>query len=163
MAILESAKRLARCLVDGELRVVFAESCTGGMISAELAKVPGVSEWLCGSAVTYRSETKTAWLDVGESVIGEHTAVSGEVAKLMAEGVLHKTPEATVSAAITGHFGPHAPEGFDGLVFVGIGLRMERDAVEVEVQRYQLETKQRENRQAEAVELVLGLLLDKLA
>ena len=56
------ATRLFDMLRDREVRVVFAESCTAGMVSATLAAVPGISDYLCGSMVTYRPEIKENWL-----------------------------------------------------------------------------------------------------
>jgi nicotinamide-nucleotide amidase len=162
MPVLESAERLVAHLAKLQLKLVFAESCTGGMLAAELAKVPGVSNWLCGSAVTYRSETKIAWLDVDAQLIQQQTAVCREVAAAMARGVLRITPEANLAVSITGHFGPDAPEGFDGLVFIGIGVRQANE-IDIDVQRCQLNTSLRLDRQAEAVQLVYRLLLEKLA
>lgn len=101
-------------------RIVFAESCTAGLISATLARVPGVSNWLCGSSVVYRLDTKTRWLGVPESMLIDLGPVSEPVARLMAVGVLQRTPEASISASITGHLGPGAPPEQDGLIYVGI-------------------------------------------
>jgi PncC family amidohydrolase len=163
MAFPEVAKALVDRLADRDMRIVFAESCTGGLISAELAKVPGVSEWLCGSAVTYRCSTKVEWLGVSCEAIDQYTAVSSQVAFQMATGVLEKTSEAAISASITGHFGPAAPDGFDGVVFIGVALRNTSGLPTVEVTRHQLGKKQRQQRQAEAAELVLRLISEKLA
>lgn len=163
MAFLDVAKTLVDRLADQEMRIVFAESCTGGLISAELAKLPGVSDWLCGSAVTYRCQTKVEWLGVSAEAIDQYTAVSSQVASQMATGVLEKTTEASISASITGHFGPGAPDGFDGVVFIGLALRKASGLPTVEVTRHQLTKKQRQNRQAEAAELVLQLISDRLA
>ena len=163
MAAVDVAKALVDRLAQRGLRVVFAESCTGGLISAELAKVPGVSDWLCGSAVTYRCQTKVEWLGVSADDIDQYTAVSSHVASQMATGVLAKTSEASISASITGHFGPGAPGGFDGVVFIGIATTNASGVPTVEVTRRQLVSKQREERQAEAAELVLRLILEELA
>ena len=160
----ESAQRLVARLAQLQRRIVFAESCTGGLISAELAKVPGVSEWLCGSAVTYRCETKISWLGVSRRDIDERTAVCHQVAEQMARGVLIKTPEADFSASITGHLGPGAPEGFDGVVFVGFAARGELDSDPTnDVERYQLERCERESRQEEAAAKVIDMVLAKLS
>lgn len=163
MAALDVAKALVDRLAQRGLRIVLAESCTGGLISAELAKVPGVSDWLCGSAVTYRCQTKVEWLGVRAEDIDRHTAVSSQVASQMASGVLKKTSEASLSAAITGHFGPGAPEGFDGVVFIGVAMRDSSGVVTATVTRHQLVQEQREERQAEAAELVLQLVFEGLA
>ncbi len=158
MAIDEAARELVKQLAERQKRIVFAESCTGGMISAEIAKIPGVSDWLCGSAVTYRCDTKVRWIGVNSTAIEQHTAVSAEVATQMASGVLERTPEADVAASVTGHLGPDAPEGFDGVVFVGLALR---DGG-VNASRFQLAGKHRGERQVEAAELVMKQVLEIL-
>ena len=58
-----AAGRLASLLKVLDVRVAFAESCTAGLVAASLARTPGISQWLCGSAVVYRDATKAAWLD----------------------------------------------------------------------------------------------------
>ena len=142
--------------------MVLAESCTGGLVAAELAKVPGVSNWLCGSAVTYRSATKVAWLEVDPNDIDKHTAVSHQVALAMTLGVLSKTPEAGIAASITGHLGPDAPAGLDGVVFIGVAQRS-GGAGKPNATRHQLKTSTRVERQAEAAFLVVQSLLGQLA
>ena len=114
---------VAALLLRSHLKIVFAESCTGGLVSAVLARVPGISEVHCGSAVVYRLDTKTKWLGVPESMLINPGPVSEPVARAMAEGALVHTPEADVAAAITGHLGPNAPDEQEGLVFVGIAIR----------------------------------------
>lgn len=161
MDISDKAKRLAGQLADHNIRLVLAESCTGGMVSAELAKVPGVSQWFCGSAVTYREETKTRWLGVDSSEIQQHTAVSDIVARQMAAGVLERTPEAEIAASVTGHFGPGAPQGFDGLVFIATARR-DGEAVDIQVQSHRLDAADRSARQREATHRVIAALSDMI-
>jgi len=156
--LIGDAKQVVTRLKAAELRLVLAESCTGGLISATLTRVPGVSEWLCGSAVTYREDTKVRWIEVSRDDIDQHTAVSTQVAHQMATGVLDKTPEADVSAAITGHFGPDAPDGQDGMVFVAVATRKPS----CEVTEHRLESDTRDSRQTEAAGLVFGQLLKHL-
>ena len=118
-----SARQLARLLDSRQQLIVFAESCTGGMVSATLTEVPGVSARHCGSAVVYQVETKIAWLGVDAQKLKKPGPVSRVVAEQMATGVLEKTPAATISAAITGHLGPNAPAKQDGLVYVAVAVR----------------------------------------
>ena len=153
---------LAEALARKQLKIVFAESCTGGLVSAALAGVPGISEWLCGSAVTYRSPTKVAWLGVDATQITHLTAVCSEVALQMAVGVLEKTPEADFAISITGHLGPAAPEGMDGLVFVGIARRGEEGSPATDVVRRVLTTDGRLVRQREAASLVMLTALERM-
>ena len=110
-------------LAAGGTRVVLAESCTGGLVSALLTRMPGMSQYLCGSAVTYREATKTQWLDVAPALLERYTAVSGEVATQMAVGALVHTPEADVAVSVTGHLGPDAPPDQDGLIYIGLARR----------------------------------------
>jgi len=107
------------------IRLVLAESCTGGLVAALLARIPGVSEFLCGSAVVYQVETKAGWLRVPRHLLRDPGPVSGEVASAMASGALRTTPHAEVAASITGHLGPGAPPRQDGLVFMAFAWRKE--------------------------------------
>jgi nicotinamide-nucleotide amidase len=119
-------------------RLVLAESCTGGLVAALLTRIPGVSEFLCGSAVVYQIETKARWLRVSRRLLRERGAVSAEVASEMATKALVATPHADISAAVTGHLGPGAPPGKDGLVFVAFGRRAQRGAAEIAIKKLEL-------------------------
>ncbi len=116
------AYKLVDCLKRSQHRIVFSESCTAGMLAFTLSQIPGVSDCLCGSAVTYRNETKAEWLNVSRDLLSDPKigAVSSQVAKQMCIGVLEKTPEADIAVSITGHLGPHAPLAQDGLIYVGV-------------------------------------------
>ena len=154
----QAASALAEVLLKKQIRVVFAESCTAGLVSAKLAMTPRISDYHCGSAVTYREQTKQDWLDVSAADLAEFSAVSEPVALQMAYGVLNRTPEAEWSAAITGHLGPNAPDGFDGLVFVAVAKRTESGIVNFHADRHILKTVERVARQEEAAALVLNTL-----
>ena len=70
-----AAKALAEWLLNrNTTRVVFAESCTAGLVSASLAAHPGISRVHCGSSVTYRAQTKSHWLDISPALITRHSA-----------------------------------------------------------------------------------------
>jgi len=149
-------------LDHGDHKLVLAESCTGGMICASLTQIPGISKRLCGSAVTYRSETKSQWLSIPESLIEQYTAESAEVTQAMSREVLMKTPEATVAAAITGHFGPDAPEEIDGVVFIAVSRRVGEEIVQVTCIRRELTHSDRLSRQLEASQLVIKQIQSSL-
>ncbi|MFO1045788.1 MAG: CinA family protein [Planctomycetaceae bacterium] len=161
------ANEIASLLKETRTRVVFAESCTAGLVAATLSRVPGISEFHCGSSVVYRLDTKSRWLGIDPELLVDPGPgpVSEIVARHMATGVLERTPEASFSAAITGHLGPNAPIHQDGLVFIGIAQRREGE-VHAEVFSHVLPSKVieiqyleadslREWRQWKAVELVL--------
>jgi nicotinamide-nucleotide amidase len=133
------ANQVVAALRARNIRLVLAESCTAGLAAAILARIPGVSEFLCGSAVVYQVETKVRWLRVSRRLLHSPGPVSREVAIEMANGVLKSTPQADVSAAITGHFGPNAPDGQDGLVFMAFAERGRgRKTATVTVKKLQL-------------------------
>ena len=147
--------KLADQLARYNLRVVFAESCTAGLVSALLAAVPGMSQYLCGSLVTYRVECKQRWLGIPGDLIELYSTVGPAMSRRMAVAALERTPTADYSGAITGHLGPDAPPDLDGRVYVaiagrqpgGVGILREADP--------QLIAAQRTARQDEAARLVL--------
>ena len=146
-------------------RLVCAESCTAGLVSATLAAIPGASNQLCGSAVVYRSGTKMAWLGVPEEVLCDVARgdVCHETAVLMAEAALTRTPEATLAVSITGHLGPQAPEGFDGVAFIGWARQhgADRDSGARRIQLQSpapIDTSDIEHRQARQREAVCAVL-----
>lgn len=123
--LLNAAAEVAALLQESKVRLVLAESCTGGLVAAALVGIPGISDWFSGSAVVYRDDTKHRWLGVSETDLADPaiTAVSDCVARQMAEGVLRETPEANWSVSTTGHLGPGVPSSVDGLVFVAAARR----------------------------------------
>jgi len=119
----ERDRGLIEKLRKRQIRLVLAESCTGGMAAAQLTGISGASEVFCGSMVTYRESVKTEWLGVSEEMLSQHSAVSAEVTLAMARAALKATAEASLAAAITGHLGPDAPEELDGILFAAILCR----------------------------------------
>ncbi|MEQ9406911.1 MAG: CinA family protein [Fuerstiella sp.] len=122
----DSAAVLHRELRRGGHCIVFAESCTAGLIAATLGRIPGISEWLAGSAVVYQLSTKACWLNVDEAALKDPGPVSQVVSEQMAIGVLKKTPHATIAASVTGHLGPEAPEELDGVAWTSVALRRDK-------------------------------------
>lgn len=113
---------LAVELKQRNVKVVFAESCTAGLLACSLSAEPGISECLCGSMVTYRNASKAAWLSVHAADLAspEIGPVSQTVAVQMATGVLSRTAEADLAVSVTGHLGPNAPTELDGVAFMAI-------------------------------------------
>lgn len=155
MNLAVEARRAARLLKSSNQRVVFAESCTGGLASAQLARVPGISEHHCGSLVSYRNRSKQDWLSVPAKLLRDPGPISEVVASKMAEGALKQTREAGIAVSVTGHLGPDAPQRLDGLVFLGVAVRLETSTkLQVDVCRHRLKTVTRYQRQREAAWLV---------
>ncbi len=98
-------------LKEKSLRLVTAESCTGGLIAAAITDIPGSSDVLERGFVTYSNEAKAEELDVPRDTLNKFGAVSAETARAMAEGAL-KHSRADVSVSVTGIAGPAG--GSDG-------------------------------------------------
>lgn len=87
------------------LHIGFAESCTGGLLSAELTKQAGVSDVFLGSIVSYANQVKKDLLGVGADSLMQEGAVSEIVALEMVRGV-RKQFRVETAIAITGIAGP---------------------------------------------------------
>lgn len=92
-------------LRDAGWRLGAAESCTGGMLGAELTSVEGSSDWFTGSLVTYANDAKVAVAGVDAATLAAHGAVSEEVAGELARGA-RATLGTQVGVGITGIAGP---------------------------------------------------------
>ena len=88
-----------------KLSLSFAESCTGGRLSAAITEIPGVSDIFMGSIVSYANEVKIDLLGVRRETLIDEGAVSDIVASQMAQGVRQQL-KTKVSVAITGVAGP---------------------------------------------------------
>ncbi|MBI1212257.1 MAG: nicotinamide-nucleotide amidohydrolase family protein [Alphaproteobacteria bacterium] len=87
------------------LRIVTAESCTGGLVAAVLTEIPGSSDVLQQGWVTYSNESKQQELGVPEDTLRMFGAVSEATARAMAHGALQHG-QADVSVSVTGVAGP---------------------------------------------------------
>ena len=116
---LESA--VGRLLKERGATLALAESCTGGLLAKRLTDLPGSSAYFKEGLVTYTNESKERLLGVPHDLLLEHGAVSGPVARHMAEGV-RKLASSDYGLSITGVAGPDGgtKEKPVGLVFVGL-------------------------------------------
>jgi nicotinamide-nucleotide amidase len=109
----DPAAILALCREKG-LMLATAESCTGGMVGAALTDIAGSSDVYERGVITYSNGAKIALLGVKAETLEAHGAVSEEVAREMAEGLLFSAP-VDIAVSVTGIAGPggseHKPEG----------------------------------------------------
>ncbi len=117
-------KEIGGILRERGLRIAVAESCTGGLIANRITNIQGASDYFDIGFITYSNDSKELFLFVPEEIIAEKGAVSSEVAKAMAEGVIEATG-ADIAVAVTGIAGPGggSPEKPVGTVYVGLALR----------------------------------------
>ena len=160
----ELARELASLLAEQNKKIVLAESCTGGMAAALLTQVPGISQYFCGSAVTYREATKSQWLKVAPERLQEFTAESMEASDEMAVNILEMTEEADVSAAITGHLGPGIDPKIDGKFFISLAVKQRPQSLCNVVHRFNgsLFASDRIQRQLESAVIMLEQCIKRL-
>ena len=92
-------------LQSRQARLVVAESCTGGVLSARITAVPGASKVFIGGVVAYDNIVKSGTLDVPPELLDQYGAVSEQVVRAMAEGVQRQFA-VDASLAVTGIAGP---------------------------------------------------------
>jgi nicotinamide-nucleotide amidase len=115
---------VANRLQERALKLATAESCTGGLLAANIAEIPGVSAVFEAGLVTYSNESKSRLLGIPSAAIERHGAVSREAAVLMVQGVLNVTG-ADCAVGITGIAGPDGGTATKpvGTVYIGWGDR----------------------------------------
>jgi len=97
--------QLANLLLESGLKLVTAESCTGGLIAAACTDLAGSSAWFERGFVTYSNDAKIELLGVEPRLLRRAGAVCEGVARAMAEGALAHA-KAEVAVAVTGVAGP---------------------------------------------------------
>lgn len=117
---------VGKILTERKLTLAVAESCTGGLITDRITNVSGSSKYFERGVIAYSNRSKVEILDVPETLLIQHGAVSSEVAKAMAEGV-RRIAEADIGISTTGIAGPTggSPEKPVGLVWIGYADRDE--------------------------------------
>lgn len=113
----ELAAEVLRAAAERDWRIATCESCTGGLLASLLTDVEGLSHGFDRGFVLYTDRAKAELLDVPESFVADHGAVSAPVAEAMAKGILCRS-DARLAVAVTGFAGPAGPDDEIGLVFV---------------------------------------------
>lgn len=115
------AEEVVGLLREKKLKVAFAESCTGGLVSKLITNVSGASEVFDGGVVSYSNGVKEKLLGVEKAMLTSYGAVSCPVAAEMADGV-RKLIKSDIAIAITGIAGPNSDSTNKpvGLVYVAI-------------------------------------------
>ena len=149
---------LIKLLTNKKLKVSFAESCTGGLLTSAITSISGASKVFNLGLVTYSNEAKIKVLKVNKNVIKKYGAVSHECCSAMVKN-LSKISKANINVSITGIAGPKGgtEQKPVGLVYIGI-----KKGNKIKINRYVFKNKNRKSFQRatvkKAFELILGII-----
>ena len=115
------ANKVVEKLIKKKLKVSFAESCTGGLLSSSVTSISGSSKVFNLGLITYSNNAKVDILKVPNKIIKKYGAVSEECCLSMVKN-LSKISQANISVSITGVAGPSGGSKLKpiGLVYIGI-------------------------------------------
>ena len=147
--------KIVRLLTKKRLKISFAESCTGGLLSSSITSISGSSKIFTLGLVTYSNQSKISILKVPINIIRKYGAVSYETCLSMVKK-LSKISKTNISVSITGIAGPKGgtKQKPVGLVFIGI-----KKGNKTLIRKYLFKNKKRISIQRVAVIKSLNLIL----
>ena len=112
---------LVKKLIKKKLKISFAESCTGGMLSSKITSIDGSSKVFGLGLITYSNQAKIKFLKINKNIINKYGAVSSECCRAMVVN-LSKISKANINVSITGIAGPNggSKQKPVGLVYIGV-------------------------------------------
>tara|TARA_B100000959_G_scaffold211411_1_gene222217 strand:+ start:191 stop:670 length:480 start_codon:yes stop_codon:yes gene_type:complete len=155
MVLNNKSKKIVSLLKKKKLKISFAESCTGGLLSSAITSVSGSSKVFNLGLIVYSNESKIKILNISKKLIRKYGAVSEQVCKAMVKNI-SKIGKTNMSISITGIAGPRGgtKQKPVGLVYVGM-----KRGNKVKVNRYLFKNKGRLYIQKAAVNKSLDLIL----
>ena len=150
-----NSKKLVNLLKKKKLKISFAESCTGGLMSSMITSNAGSSNVFNLGLVTYSNQAKQKILKVPNKIINKYGAVSVQCCLSMVNN-LSKISNSQINISITGIAGPKggSKEKPVGLVFVGLKFQKK-----IFVNKYLFKNKSRTNFQKLTVNKVIQTVL----
>jgi nicotinamide-nucleotide amidase len=112
---------VGKALLDQQMTLSVAESCTGGLIGHMLTEVPGSSSYFLGGVIVYSNQSKMSLLHVRSETLEQHGAVSDETVQEMALGVQNHMGS-DLGLAVSGIAGPGGGSRSKPVGTVHIGL-----------------------------------------
>ena len=149
------SQKVVKLLTKKKLKISFAESCTGGLLSSAITSISGSSKIFTLGLVTYSNQAKINMLKVPKNIIRKQGAVSYETCLSMVKN-LNKISKTNISVSVTGIAGPKGGTKKKpvGLVFIGI-----KKGNKTLVKKYFFKNKKRISIQRTAVIKSLNLIL----
>ena len=148
-------KSLVKILIKKNLKISFAESCTGGLIASSITSVSGSSKVFGLGLITYSNQAKINILKINKKIIQKHGAVSYECCLAMVKN-LSKISKANINISITGVAGPKGGTKRKpvGLVYIGI-----KKGNKIQIIKNLFKNKKRSSIQKATVKKALDLIL----
>ena len=126
--IKNKAEKIVKLCLKKKIKLAFAESCTGGLLSSLITSVPNSSKiFICGF-ITYSNLSKQKIIGVKSKTLKKYGSVSYEVAKEMVNGVWKKD-KINIALSITGIAGPGGQTNKKSVGLVYIGLKSKKKIV----------------------------------
>ena len=155
MVLNNKSKKIVRLLKKKKIKISFAESCTGGLLSNAITSISGSSKVFTIGLVTYSNQSKINLLKVPKNIIRKHGAVSYETCLSMVKN-LNKISKTNISISITGIAGPKGGTKKKPVVLVFIGIKKGNKTL---VRKYLFKNKKRTSIQKATVNKALNLIL----
>ena len=148
-------QKIVKLLSKKKLKISFAESCTGGLLSSQITSISGSSKVFTLGLVTYSNQAKINILKVPKKIIMNNGAVSYETCLSMVKK-LNKISKTNISVSITGVAGPNGgtKQKPVGLVYIGI-----KKANKTLIKKFLFKNKKRSLIQKATVNKALNLIL----
>ena len=149
------SQKVVKLLSKKRLKISFAESCTGGLLSSSITWISGSSKVFTLGLVTYSNQSKINILKVPKRIIIKHGAVSYETCLSMVKN-LNKISKTNISVSITGVAGPKGGTKKKpvGLVYIGI-----KKGNKTLIKKYLFKSKKRNSIQRSTARKALNLVL----
>ena len=158
MLLNNKSKKIVRLLKKKKIKISFAESCTGGLLSNAITSISGSSKVFTIGLVTYSNQSKINLLKVPKNIIRKHGAVSYETCLTMVKN-LSKISKTNISVSVTGIAGPKGGTKKKPVGVVFIGIKKNNKTL---VKKHLLKNKKRISFQRATVIKALNLILSFL-
>jgi PncC family amidohydrolase len=156
--MIKLANKVVKKLIKKKLKISFAESCSGGMLSSSITSISGSSKIFEMGLITYSNQAKISILKIPKQIIKKHGAVSKQCCFSMIKN-LSKICKSNIYISITGIAGPNGGTKKKpvGLVYIGV-----KKGNIVKINKFLFKNKGRISIQRATVRKSLNLILDNI-
>ena len=152
------SKKIVKGLIKKKIKISFAESCTGGLLSNTITSIPGSSKVFTIGIIAYSNESKIKVLKIPRKIIKKYGSVSAQVCKTMAINV-SKIARSKMSVSITGIAGPGGGSKKKPVGLVYLGIKKDN---KISIKKYLFKNRGRSYIQKATIDKCLSLILSSL-